>query len=64
MHSSQKRGLYYALCAFAITASLVSLFTLFALGAQGWTTSLNVLALVCLVFALKMRNAADGTDRH
>ena len=62
MLSNQKRGLCYALSAFAITASLVSLFELFALGAPGWTTPLNVLSLVCIVFALKMRDGADRTD--
>jgi len=64
MHSSQKRKLCYVLSTFAITASLVSLLALLAFGAPGWATPLNVLSLVCILFALKMRNGADRADRH
>ena len=45
----------------AIICSVASLFALFELGATRWTTSLNILALVLVVLAVKARRSLSDS---
>ena len=55
MRSNHKRWLYYSLVAIAIAGSLVSLFALFELGSPRWTIPVNMLSVICVLLAIKMR---------
>ena len=58
MRSNLRLCLHYTFVAIAVSGSLVSLFALFMLGAPSWTTPLNTLSGVCILFALTTRHAA------
>jgi hypothetical protein len=53
--SNAKRWLHYSFLAAAFICSTASLVALFWLGAPSWTTSVNLLALCCILFAVKTR---------
>jgi hypothetical protein len=56
MNTSHRRWLYYSLAIAAIVCSMVSLFALFELNAPSWISSLNVLAVVLVLLAVKARS--------
>jgi len=58
MRPNLRLWLHCTFLAIAVAGSLVSLFALFELGAPRWTTPLNILSVVCILFALKTRHAA------
>jgi hypothetical protein len=58
MRSNPKLWLHYTFVVIAIACSVASLLALFELGASSWTTPLNILSVVCILFALKTRHAA------
>ena len=55
MPSNQLPWLYYSLVSGAILSSTISLFALFELDGPRWTMSLNILSLVLVLFAVRMR---------
>ena len=58
MRSNQRRWLYYILVAIAIAGSLVSLFALCELGSPRWTIPVNMLSVICVLLAMKMRGGS------
>jgi len=64
MRFNQKRWIYYTLVVIAITGSLVSLFALFELGSPRWTIPVNMLSVICILLAMKVRGrSVNGDDR-
>jgi len=63
MTEIRRRWLYYALAIAAILCSVVSLFALFELDAPSWISSLNVLAVVLVLLAVKARSYGSGTNK-
>jgi len=55
MTPNRRLLLYYSFAFAAIICSIVSLFALLELGATRWTTSLNILSLVLILFAVRAR---------
>ena len=62
MTSNKRRSIYYGLLVSAIICSLVSLFALMKMGAPGWITSLNILSLVLILLAVKLRGQRSSTN--
>ena len=63
MRSNQKRWLYYAFVAIAIAGSVVSLLALFRFDSPQWTIPVNMLSVICILLAMKMRGrGANGSD--
>lgn len=60
MTSHQRRWLHYALAIAAIVCSLVSFSALLALGAPSWIGSLNVIAVVLVLLAVRIRGHGSG----
>ena len=63
MNASHRRWLYYSLAIAAIVCSIVSLFALFELDAPSWIFSLNVLAVVLVLSAVKARSHGSDTNK-
>ena len=63
MNASHRRWLYYSLAIAAIGCSIVSLFALFELDAPSWISSLNVLAVVLVLLAVKARSHGSDTNK-
>jgi hypothetical protein len=59
MSSNQRHWLYYGSAVAAIVCSLLSLFALVTTGAPTWITALNILAIVLVLLALKVRSSAS-----
>jgi hypothetical protein len=55
MTPNRRPLLYDSFAIAAIICSTVSLFALLELGATRWTTSLNILSLVLILFAVRTR---------
>jgi hypothetical protein len=62
MTSNQRLWLYYGLVIAAIMCSLVSLFALVEMGAPRWITSLNILSIVSIFLAMKIRGGSGAND--
>ena len=62
MTSNQRLWLYYGLVIAAIMCSLVSLFALVAMGAPRWISSLNILSIVSIFLAMKIRGRGSGAN--
>jgi len=62
MSLRQKRWLHYTFVLAAIVGSVVSLYALFELGAPRWTTPLNILSVLCIFAALRLRGSAITSD--
>ena len=62
MASNQRLWLYYGLVIAAIMCSLVSLFALVEMGAPRWITSLNILSIVSILLAMKMRGRGSSAN--
>jgi hypothetical protein len=60
MTSPRQRWLHYGLVIAAILCSSVSLFALAEMGAPRWTISLDILALIFILLAVKMRDRSSG----
>ena len=62
MTANQRRWLHYFLVIAAIICSTTSLFALFELGARSWTSSLNILAVILILLAVKTRGHGSGNN--
>ena len=62
MTSNQRLWLYYGLVIAAIMCSVASLFALVEMGAPRWITSLNILSIVSIFLAMKIRGRDSGAD--
>jgi|KBSMisStaDraftv2_1062788.scaffolds.fasta_scaffold581778_2 hypothetical protein len=62
MSAIHRRWLYYSLAIAAIVCSIVSLFALFELDAPNWISSLNILAVVLVLLAIRARS--HGRDAN
>ena len=60
MTSNQRPWLYYGLAGAAIVCSLISLFALVEMGASRWTTPLNILSIILILLAVKLRRQGPG----
>jgi hypothetical protein len=59
MSSNQRRWLYYGSAVAAIGCSLLSLLALVTTGASTWIAALNILAIVLVLLAVKVRGSAS-----
>ena len=60
MNEIRRRWLYYSLAIAAIACSSISLFALFELDAPSWISSLNIVAVVLVLLALRARGHGVG----
>ena len=61
MTSNQRRWLHYGLLVAAIVCTVISLVAL-AEGASRWTTPLNILSIVLIVFAVKTHRQGSSVN--
>ena len=62
MNTKQQRRLHDLLAIGAMLCSVISLFALFEMGAPAWISSLNVLAVILIILAIRTRGRRSDSD--